>query len=77
MTGEIHLQGKITEIGGLEQKILGGIRAGVKTFLYPSANSQEFNKFMQKYSNSPNLNEIAFKPVSEIREAFAELYVCQ
>ena len=77
MTGEIHLQGKITEIGGLEQKILGGIRAGVKTFLYPSANSQEFSKFMQKYKNNHVLEGIQFKPVSEIKEVFAELYVCQ
>jgi ATP-dependent Lon protease len=73
MTGEIHLQGKITEIGGLEQKILGGIRAGVKTFLYPSTNSQDFNKFMQKYINNNVINGIEFKPVSEIREAFNEL----
>jgi len=77
MTGEIHLQGKITEIGGLEQKILGGIRAGVKTFLYPCANTQEFSKFMQKYKNNHVLEGIQFKPVSEIKEAFAELYVCQ
>lgn len=77
MTGEIHLQGKITEIGGLEQKILGGIRAGVKTFLYPSANAQEFGKFMQKYKNNHVLEGIKFKPVSEIKEAFAELCLYQ
>jgi ATP-dependent Lon protease len=27
----INLQGKVTAIGGLDLKILGGIRAGVKT----------------------------------------------
>jgi ATP-dependent Lon protease len=75
MTGEINLQGKITEIGGLEQKIFGGIRAGIKTFLYPSANKQEFNKFMQKYNNNVSLNGIKFKSVSEIREAFNELRI--
>jgi ATP-dependent Lon protease len=35
ITGEIDLQGNITAIGGLENKILGGIRSGIKTFLYP------------------------------------------
>jgi len=75
MTGEINLQGKITEIGGLEQKILGGIRAGVKTFLYPSANLPEFNKFMKKYNSSPNIEGIQFKPVSDIRDAFKELQI--
>ena len=76
MTGEINLQGKITEIGGLEQKILGGIRAGVKTFLYPSANSPEFNKFMQKYGSSHCLEGIQFKSVSDINDAFNEIYGC-
>jgi len=74
MTGEINLQGNITEIGGLEQKILGGIRAGVKTFLYPESNKPEFDKFMQKYDNNHILKGIGFKPVSKIKDAFSELY---
>lgn len=75
MTGEIHLQGKITEIGGLEQKILGGIRAGVKSFLYPSENSREFKKFMQKYKDNHVLDGIVFTAISEIEEVFSQLYV--
>ena len=35
ITGEINLQGRVSAIGGLELKILGGIRAGIKTFIYP------------------------------------------
>ena len=35
MTGEINLQGDVTAIGGLETKIIGGIKSGIKTFLYP------------------------------------------
>lgn len=74
MTGEINLQGKITEIGGLEQKILGGIRAGVKTFLYPSANSPEFDKFMKKCKDYHVLEGIQFNMVSTIEEAFQLLF---
>ena len=74
LTGEINLQGKVTEIGGLEQKILGGIRAGVKSFLYPSSNSPEFTKFMQKYNSTHILEGIQFKPVSDITEVFNEVY---
>ena len=74
LTGEINLQGKVTEIGGLEQKILGGIRAGVKSFLYPSSNSPEFTKFMQKYNSTPILEGIQFKSVSDITEVFNEVY---
>ena len=71
MTGEINLQGKITEIGGLEQKILGGVRAGVTKFLYPLANRHEFDKFTEKYGD---LDGIAFEPVSNIRDAFSHLF---
>ena len=75
MTGEINLQGKITEIGGLEQKILGGIRAGVKTFIYPESNSTEFDKFMKKYKYNKSLEGIKFTAVSSIDNVFEQLYV--
>ena len=71
MTGEINLQGKITEIGGLEQKILGGVRAGVTRFLYPLANRPEFDKFTEKYGL---LEGIEFITVSNIRDAFSHLF---
>ena len=51
ITGEICLQGKITAIGGLDLKILGGIRAGVTTFLYPKENKKDFDLFYEKYSS--------------------------
>jgi ATP-dependent Lon protease len=75
MTGEINLQGKITEIGGLEQKILGGIRAGVKTFVYPESNTPEFDKFMKKYKDNKSLEGIKFIAVSAIKSVFEHLYV--
>jgi ATP-dependent Lon protease len=75
MTGEINLQGKVTEIGGLEQKILGGIRAGVKRFFYPSQNEMDFKKCAQKYKENGVLNGIEFIAVSDIEEVFSQLYV--
>ena len=42
MTGEINLRGHVTAIGGLDLKILGGIRAGAKKFMYPLENEREF-----------------------------------
>jgi len=68
MTGEITLQGKITAIGGLDLKIVGGIRAGVKHFVYPLENAKEFAEFMEKYEGNPILDGIAFTPVSNIHE---------
>jgi len=68
MTGEISLQGKITAIGGLDLKIIGGIRAGVKRFIYPHENSKEFSEFMEKYENNPVIDGIVFTPVNDINE---------
>ena len=52
ITGEITLQGNITAIGGLDKKIMGGINAGVKKFLYPKDNEQDFNEFIRKYKDN-------------------------
>ncbi len=72
MTGEITLHGDITEIGGLEDKILGGIRAGVKKFLYPERNSREFTKFWDKYGTKKVVEGIEFVAVSRIEDAIKE-----
>jgi endopeptidase La len=74
MTGEINLQGKVTEIGGLEQKILGGIRAGVKTFLYPSENTRDFEKLLKKCETNRALEGIEFIAVSDIEDVFDRLF---
>jgi endopeptidase La len=68
MTGEISLQGKITAIGGLDLKIIGGIRAGIKRFIYPEENTKEFSEFMEKYHNNPIIEGIKFTPVRDIDE---------
>ena len=67
ITGEINLQGNVTEIGGLQLKILGGIRAGVKHFIYPKSNVKDYNKFLEKYP-TVDISNISFYPVSNIKE---------
>jgi len=74
ITGEINLQGQITAIGGLDVKILGGIRAGVTTFLYPSANIVDYEKFMEKYSEKPILEGIRFVEISDISDVFENIF---
>ena len=69
ITGEINLQGKVTEIGGLDLKILGGIAAGVKIFLFPEENKQDYDKFMEKHGHKDIVNGISFYPISTIEEA--------
>ena len=68
ITGEISLQGKVTAIGGLDLKILGGIRAGVKTFIYPKDNNKDFIEFKEKYNNKDILKDIKFIEVNNIHQ---------
>jgi len=70
ITGEISLDGNITEIGGLDLKILGGIKAGVTEFLFPKENEKDFNKFLEKYKDNVILEGIVFHKVSHISEVF-------
>ena len=74
ITGEICLQGRVTAIGGLDLKILGGIRAGVKTFIYPSENNQDFLKFMDKYKTNDIIKDINFIEVDTIEEVLPLVY---
>tara|TARA_B100000902_G_scaffold399914_1_gene473582 strand:- start:6896 stop:10174 length:3279 start_codon:yes stop_codon:yes gene_type:complete len=68
ITGEICLQGNITAIGGLELKILGGINAGVDTFLFPEENEQDYNLFLDKYRDKELIKDIKFYKVKNIDE---------
>ena len=75
ITGEICLQGRVTAIGGLELKILGGIRAGVKTFIYPQENKKDFHKFMEKYGKKAIVQDIQFIAVERIEEVLPLIFV--
>jgi ATP-dependent Lon protease len=74
ITGEICLQGRVTAIGGLELKILGGIRAGVKTFIYPKENEKDFIKFMKMYGEKPFIQAIQFIAVERIEEVMPLIF---
>ena len=74
MTGEISLDGYVTEIGGLDLKILGGIKSGVKEFIYPKENEKDFKDFMDKYGKKDILKDIIFHSVDKIEEVFKLIF---
>ncbi len=48
LTGEINLQGNVTAIGGLEEKMEGAKRAGVTLVLYPKENQKDVDKIKER-----------------------------
>jgi len=68
ITGEINLQGNITAIGGLDLKILGGLKGGVKEFIYPKDNNKDYLDFIEKYKDKNILDGILFHQVDDISQ---------
>ena len=76
ITGEMNLQGRVTAIGGLELKILGGIKAGVTTFIFPKENVKHYDLFLEKYKDKNVVPEgISFIPVETIEEVLDIIFV--
>ena len=44
MTGEITLRGRVLAIGGLKEKLLGALRAGIKTVFIPKENKNDLEE---------------------------------
>jgi ATP-dependent Lon protease len=55
VTGEINLQGNITEVGGIDAKVFGGIKAGVTIFFYPFENEENIRNVKKKIMNCSNI----------------------
>ena len=68
LTGEIRLMnGSISKIGGLDSKIEGARKAGVKVVLCPKENEQELNKILNN-PNWPKDDSFKIKMVENIKE---------
>ena len=69
LTGEIDLNGNALEIGGLEDKILGGKMAGVKKILCPYSNKKDIELILEE---NPDLTGIEIKTVHTIEDVMEE-----
>lgn len=67
MTGEIETNGTITAIGGLDCKLMGAKKAGVKFVFVPKENEDDFNKIVKKNKTLIDEN-FRVKIVSHISE---------
>ena len=73
ITGEMNLSGNVTKIGGLDLKILGGMRGGVKHFLFPKENENDYKKLIEKY-DSDFFKDIKFSMVESIKEVIEIIF---
>ena len=64
MTGEITLHGEILEIGGLKEKLLAALRAGIKTVLIPKDNVKDLQEIPENVKSG--LEIIPVKWIDEI-----------
>jgi ATP-dependent Lon protease len=69
ITGETHFGHLLTEIGGLEAKIIHSIKSGIKEFIFPKENQTDFIKIQEKYKNNKILDGIKFHSINHINDA--------
>ncbi|HEU4570656.1 MAG TPA: endopeptidase La [Gemmatimonadales bacterium] len=66
MTGEITLSGRVLPIGGVKEKVLGAVRAGIGTILLPEENMNDLEDLPQEVRD-----RITVHAVKELGEVLA------
>ena len=52
MTGEITLRGRVLPIGGVKEKVLGAVRAGIRTIVLPKENAADLDDLPEEVRKS-------------------------
>ena len=63
MTGELTLRGRVLPIGGLKEKLLAALRAGLKTVIIPSENEKDLADIPDNVKNG-----LKILPVSDMED---------
>ena len=66
MTGEITLSGRVLPIGGVKEKVLGAVRAGITTVVLPKVNEVDLEDLPEEIRD-----RLTFHLVEELGEALA------
>jgi ATP-dependent Lon protease len=66
MTGEITLRGLVLPVGGIKEKVLAGMRAGITTIILPKKNEKDLEEIPEHIRSQMN-----FKFIQRMDEAIA------
>ncbi|MBM4348798.1 MAG: endopeptidase La [Deltaproteobacteria bacterium] len=64
LTGEITLRGLVLPVGGIKEKVLAGMRAGIKTIILPKKNEKDLEEIPEHIRN-----QLSFKFIQKMDEA--------
>ncbi len=64
LTGEITLRGLVLPVGGIKEKVLAGMRAGIKTIILPKKNEKDLEEIPEHIRN-----QLTFKFIQKMDEA--------
>ncbi|MEM9204790.1 MAG: endopeptidase La [Pseudomonadota bacterium] len=72
MTGEITLRGRVLPIGGLKEKLLAALRAGIKTVIIPEENAKDLPEIPDNVKNGLDII-----PVSRMEEVLKHALISE
>jgi len=58
MTGEVNLHGQVLPIGGLKEKMLAALRAGIKTVIIPLENEKDLSEIPENIKNNLQIKKV-------------------
>lgn len=58
--GEISLRGKVLPVGGIKEKLIGALRAGVRTVLLPSSNRKDVKDLPQEVKDGLDIVHVRY-----------------
>jgi ATP-dependent Lon protease len=70
MTGEITLRGRVLPIGGLKEKALGAVRAGIRKIIIPEKNKKDLTEIPQNIKR-----KLTFIPVRRMEDVLSDSLV--
>lgn len=66
MTGEVSLRGRVLPVGGVKEKLIGALRAGVKSVLLPAGNRKDVRDLPQEVRDGLEIVHVGYSPLPSI-----------